>query len=365
LIKIKIIDRYIFKELFEPFIFGLGSFTAILSASMILFELVRAVILKGMPLLVALQIFIYRLPSIVIYIFPMAMLLAALLAFGRLSANSEVVAFRASGISLNRLMYPVLFLGLLVSLTNLAFSEIVVPEANKASKNLLLETSTKHSPKIQKNIFVPEVENGTLKRIFYADNISGSTMNNVIVQEFTDGKLSQILTAKQAKWQSQDNTWKFEGGIIYPLAESGEYKHLIKFEEQSIAIKYTPADFYVGDRNPDEMTIRELRKFIALKEKMGTDVTDFKIQLNIKTALPFACLVFALLGAPLGLAPRRSSSSMGLGLSIIVIFFYYIVTFISVAIGELKIISPFLAAWMPNFITAIVGWRILTKASVQ
>ncbi|MFC1540805.1 LptF/LptG family permease, partial [Candidatus Margulisiibacteriota bacterium] len=77
---IKIIDRYIFRELIEPFLFGLGSFTAILSASMILFELVRAIILKGMPFTVAMQVFVYRLPGIVVYIFPMAMLLAALLA---------------------------------------------------------------------------------------------------------------------------------------------------------------------------------------------------------------------------------------------------------------------------------------------
>ena len=82
---IKIVDRYIFRELIEPFLFGLGAFTAILSASMVLFELVRAVVLRGMPLLVALQVFVYRLPNIVVYIFPMATLLAALLAFSRLS----------------------------------------------------------------------------------------------------------------------------------------------------------------------------------------------------------------------------------------------------------------------------------------
>ena len=155
---IKIVDRYIFRELIEPFLFGLGSFTAILSASMVLFELVRAVVLRGMPLLVALQVFVYRLPNIVVYIFPMATLLAALLAFSRLSSDSEVIAFRASGISLYRLIIPVIFLGLLVSFANLTFSEIVVPESNKAAKNLLIETTAKHKPKMQKNVFVPEME---------------------------------------------------------------------------------------------------------------------------------------------------------------------------------------------------------------
>jgi lipopolysaccharide export system permease protein len=362
---IKIIDRYIFRELIEPFLFGLGAFTAILSASMILFELVRAVILKGMPLAVALQIFVYRLPSIVVYIFPMATLLAALLAFARLSNDSEVIAFRASGISLYRLIVPVLFLGLLVSFVNLGFSEVVVPESNKAAKNLLIETTAKRQPKMQKNVFVPELERGTLKRIFYAETLKGDTMHDVIVQEFTEGKLSQIITAREAQWNKEKDLWIFKGGTIYLIAESGEYKHLIKFEEQSVAIKYSPADFYIGDRNPDEMTIAELREFIGLKEKMGVDVTDFKIQLNMKMSIPFASLVFALLGAPLGLSPRRASSSIGLGLSIIVIFVYYILTFISMAIGELKVFPPGVSAWLPNVITGGIGWHILSKAAVK
>lgn len=361
---IKTIDRYIFKELLEPFLFGLGAFTAILSSSMILFELVRAVVLRGMPLTVALQIFIYRLPAIIVYIFPMATLLAALLAFSRLSHDSEIIAFRASGISLYRLIIPVLALGLIVSLTNLVFSEVVVPESNKAAKNLLITTTARYQPKIQKNVFVPELERGALKRIFYAETLKGSTMYEVIVQEFTpEGKLSQIITAKEAQWQKEKEAWKFRGGVIYLIAESGEYKHLIKFEEQEIAIKYTPADFYIGDRNPDEMNMAELREFIKLKEKMGVDVTDFKIQLNIKMALPFASLVFAFLGAPLGLTPKRASTSIGLGISIIIIFVYYLIAFISLSIGEMKLIPPGLSAWMPNLITFGIGWNILHKAA--
>lgn len=362
---IKIVDRYIFRELIEPFLFGLGSFTAILSASMIMFELVRAVVLHGMPLIVALQVFIYRLPAVVVYIFPMATLLAALLAFGRLSNDSEVIAFRASGVSLFRLIIPVIFLGLLVSFTNLAFSEVVVPESNKAAKSLLVETSTQRQPKMQKNVFVPELEQGTLKRIFYAETVQGNNMFGVIAQEFAGGKLAQIVTAKEAFWNKEQNQWIFKDGTIYLIAESGEYKHLIKFQEQAVSIKYTPADFYTGDRNPDEMTVKELRDFITLKEKMGVNVTDFKIQLNMKMAIPFASLVFALLGAPLGLSPRRASSSIGLGLSILVVFFYYIVTFVSMSLGETGLLTPVLAAWLPNFITGGVGWYILSKAAVK
>ncbi|MBU0687242.1 MAG: LptF/LptG family permease [Candidatus Margulisbacteria bacterium] len=358
---LKIIDRYILKELIDPFLFGLGSFTAVLSASVSLFGLVQAVIIKGMPLWVAVQIYLYELPGTMVYIFPMATLLAALLAFARLSGNSEIIAFRASGISLYRIIIPVMALGLAISLTALVFQEIVVPESNQAAKNLLVETASKHTPQIKENVFVPELKNGELKRIFYARRMEGSVMEGVIVQEFTDGSLSQIINANQASWQGQRDQWLFKNGVIYLLTESGEYKHLIKFKEQYISIKYTPADFYVGDKNPEEMTFADLREYIALKERMGADVTDLKIQLNMKLAIPFASLVFVLIGAPLGLFPKRASSSIGFGLSIIVIFAYYILMFVSMSFGELKVLPPVVAAWLPNIITGGFGFYLLSK----
>lgn len=362
---IKTIDRYIFKELLEPFFFGLGAFTAILSSSMGLLELARAVVLKGMPVLTAFQIFLYRLPGIVVYIFPMATLLAALLAFSRLSHDSEVVAFKAHGISLYRLIIPVLVLGFLVSVVNLTFSEIVVPASNTAAKNLLIATATTRQPKLQKNVFLPELAQGRLKRIFYAESMQGETMSGVIVQEFDRGRLAQIVNAASAAWQKDKNQWLFRDGTIYLLAESGEYKHTIRFKEQYVTIKYTPADFYVGDRESSEMNIAQLKEFIALKQKMGSDITDLNIQLNMKMAIPFASLVFALLGAPLGLSPRRTSGSVGLGISILVIFFYYLLTSVSIAIGELKYIAPGGAAWLPNIATGGIGWYILSRAADQ
>jgi lipopolysaccharide export system permease protein len=359
----KTIDRYVFKELFDPFLFGLGAFTAILASSTVLFELVRAVIIKGMPVLVAIQLFIFRLPAVMVYIFPMAMLLSALLGFARLSSDSEVVAFRAAGVSLYRLVVPVLIMGLLVSFTTLLFYEIVVPQSSEAAKNLLVETTARHTPKIQKNMFLPELEHGRLKRVFYARELKGEVMKEVVIGEFSEGRLAQLINAEEATWERDKDRWKLAKGIIHILSETGEYKHLIRFEEQYIAIKYTPKDFFIGEKKAEEMNINELNKFIALKRKMGEDITDYEIQLNMKMAIPFACLVFALLGAPLGLAPRRASSSIGLGLSIIIIFLYYIMMSISVAVGELRLLSPFLSAWVPNVATGCIGWYFLHKAA--
>ncbi len=356
----KILDRYILKEIFDPFIFGLTAFTLILSASMVMFELVRAVVIMGMPLYIAGQIFLYKLPSVVVYIFPMAMLLASILTFARLSSDKEIIAFKAGGISLYRVITPVLAMSIVVSFITLAFYEIVVPEANSATKRLMIETKLEKAPKIKENIFIPELENGQLKRIFYARKSSGDSMQGVIIQEFDDGKLSQIINAKSAQWK--EDRWIFKDGTTYFLSDDGDYKHIMRFDEQQIVLKITPAELRQGSANPDDMNFNKLKDYIALKKKMGENTTDLSIQLNLKIAIPFACFVFTLLGAPLGLNPTRKASSIGLGISVIIIFIYYVLMFLSMAAGQMEIISPFLAAWLPNLITAGIGGWILFKA---
>ena len=357
---IKIIDRYISKEILDPFLFGLAAFTLILSASMVMFELVRAVVLMGMPLSIAGRLFLFRLPSVIVYIFPMAMLLASILTFARFSSDKEIIAFKAAGISLYRVIAPVLVIGFLVSLLTLAFYEIVVPESSKATNSLLLETRMERSPKMQENVFLPEIENGQLKRVFYARKLEGSTMEGVIIQEFVDGRLNQLINAKTAQWIN--DRWIFRDGITYLLSDNGEYKHLIKFNEQQITIKYSPSDFSTGEKKPDEMNYASLKKYIALKKRMGAGTVDLEIQLNMKLAIPFACFVFTLLGAPLGLNPTRKSSSIGLGISVIIIFVYYVLMFLGMAAGELEMISPVWAAWLPNLVTGGIGGWILYKA---
>ena len=355
----KILDRYIIRELLDPFAFGLGAFTLIMSASMVLFQLVRAVVVNGMPFIVAVQLFLFKLPSIVIYIFPMATLLATLLAIARLSGDSELIAFRAAGVSLYRLVAPIFAFGLVISLVSLLFYEVVVPEGNRAATELTAVTRVEKAPKIQENVFVPEIENGVLKRIFFARRMSGGEMEGVLVQEFQDGRLSQLVNAKTAKYEGRE--WLFRDGTIYILSDVGEYKHLIKFDEQRVAIKFSPSDFQVDDRSPEEMNFRELAATIRKKEKMGLDLTDLKIQLHYKVAIPFASLVFTLLGAPLGLNPTRRSSSIGLGLSVIVLFFYYLLMFLSMSAAQLRYFPPVVAAWLPNIATGGAGLYILSR----
>ncbi|MFS8820404.1 LptF/LptG family permease [Synechococcus sp. W60.1] len=132
-----LMDRYVLSEMLLPFLFGVGAFTTLVMAVGSLFELVRLVVEAGLSISAALQVFVLRAPGIIVLTFPMSMLLATLLAYGRLSADSEITALRGCGVSLYRLMVPALILSLLVTALTFLFNELVVPVSNRQAATTL------------------------------------------------------------------------------------------------------------------------------------------------------------------------------------------------------------------------------------
>ena len=120
---VSILDRYLIKELIGPFLFGIAAFTFILSGSTVLFALIGEAIRNNIPMGIILQLFLYKLPYMIVLSFPMSTLLATIIAFGRLSADSEILAFRAGGIAFSRLVTPIFLTGLFVSLLTIWFNE--------------------------------------------------------------------------------------------------------------------------------------------------------------------------------------------------------------------------------------------------
>ena len=130
----KLLDFYIIREIIFPFIFGILAFTSIIAGSSLIFQLVSKAVKYGFGISSTIQLFIYKLPAIISLTLPMAILLATILVIGRLSSDLEVLALRAAGVSLFRILIPILSIGLIVSLLNIIFNEIVVPKANYHSE---------------------------------------------------------------------------------------------------------------------------------------------------------------------------------------------------------------------------------------
>lgn len=373
--RISIMDRYLGAEMTAPFLFGVGSFTSIALAIGSLFELVRLITDAGLNVFTAMQIFALRLPGFMVYSFPMSVLLATLITYSRLSADGEVTALRSCGISVYRLIVPAIVLSFCVSGLTFAFNEAIVPSANWHAKNALRVALNQENPQFKtRDIFYQQYgdidnpdgtkDNG-LVRIFYARRFDGSQMIDLTVLDFSQGKLQQILSANSAVWLPEQNAWKFNQGTTYLVDPAGSYRSILKFDQQELQLPRAPLDLAQEQRSSEEMNISDLSRYVVLVRQSGNakEVRKLEVRLQQQYALPFVCVVFALVGAPLGMRPQRTSAARGFGVSVLIIFAYYLLLFICGALGQVEILSPLLAGWMPNLICLSVGLFLLSRVS--
>ena len=370
-----IMDRYIAGELILPFLFGVGLFTSVGIAIGTLFDLVRKVTESGLPFTIALQVLLLQIPQWVVYAFPMSMLLAALMAYSRLSSDSEIIAIRSFGVSVYRLVVPAIIVSLLVTSLTFLFNELVVPAANYQATVTLQKALKEDRPNFQeRNIFYPEYtrirqKNGdketVLTRLFYAEQFDGNQMRGLTILDRTQDGLSQIVTAESANWNIVDNNWDFFDGTIYLIAPDGSYRNILRFEHQQLQLPRAPLDLAKRGRDYDEMSIRQARDQLKILTFSEDDkkIRKLKVRIQEKIALPFICLVVGLVGAALGSSPQNTGRATSFGISVLVIFSYYLLLFISSRLGIVGVLTPFIAAWLPNFVGLGVASLLLYKAS--
>ncbi|NJK34058.1 MAG: YjgP/YjgQ family permease [Oscillatoriales cyanobacterium SM2_2_1] len=366
-------DRYLGTQMAPPFLFGVGAFSSIILAIGSLFELVRLVTDSGLSVWVALQIFLLQIPGFMVYSFPMSVLLATMLSFSRLSADGELTALRSCGVSVVRLLIPVILLSFLVSMLTFAFNEAIVPAANWQARSLLRISLNQDAPQFKDRDIIyqqygdiVQEDNSTaqgLVRSFYARRFNGQRMEGVTVIDFSQGRVQQILVADSAIWLPQENVWQFRLGTTYLVSPDGNYRSILRFEQQNLQLPRSPLDLAQETRGTEEMNISELSRYIALVQQTGNtkEVTRLEVRLQQKYALPFICMVFALIGSPLGMRPQRSSTAVGFGVSVLIIFGYYLLLFISGALGQVGAVPAVAAAWIPNAICAGIGLFLLSR----
>ncbi|CQR70571.1 Lipopolysaccharide export system permease protein LptF [Sporomusa ovata DSM 2662] len=360
----RILDKYIIKEMLGPFVFGVAAFASIFIGTNVLVKLTKYITQYDAQVLTVVKLFIYSLPGIIVLTFPMAMLLASLLAFGRLSSSSEITAMKSGGQSFTRLAVPVLIAAFFVSFAAAVCNEALVPAANTAYNNIVrYEVEKNTGPQIQEHIIIKDIKQGELERITYARNFieETSTMNKVAVQQYENSRLVRVENAEKAVWQN--NQWLMVEGTITDFSAEGRVERTLKFAEQVLPIEKNPVSISREQKDAEDMSIQELREHIAVLKKEYVATSAYEVELYQRLAIPLASFVFAMIGTPLGLSSPRSSSSIGLGLSIIIIFIYYIILTIATALGKGGAIDPFLAAWMPNIIGILAGIYLVSKSS--
>ncbi|MBP2638362.1 MAG: lptG [Firmicutes bacterium] len=360
----RILDKYIIKEMLGPFAFGIAAFSSIFIGTNILVKLTKFITQYDASILTVIKLFIYSLPGIIVLTFPMSMLLASLMAFSRLSSSSEITAMKSGGQSFARLAVPVFIAAFFVSAAAVILNEALVPASNIAYNNIVRQEVEKNTqPIIQDHVVIKNITQGELERLTYARNFieETSTMNKISVQEYEDGRLVRVENAERAVWQ--DGYWRMYDGVTTQLAADGRVECILPFGNKELPIDKNPVSISREQKDAEDMTIRELREHIAALKQEYVITNQYEVELYQRLTIPLASFVFAMIGTPLGLSPHRSSSSIGLGLSIIIIFVYYILLTISTALGKGGTVDPFLAAWIPDIIGILVGAYLVYKSS--
>ncbi len=359
------LDRYIFQILWPTFGFGVGIFSALGVAAGVLFDLLRQVSDIQLPLPTALQVLGLQVPYFMSLSFPMAVLLSSLLSMSRLATDGELIALRSAGVSLYRLVWSVILFGLLVTGTMFVFEELVVPTTQQQARSLLEAPFSQGVAGGQdRNIFYQEYgADREVKRFFYAQRADGNTFKGLTILDFTKPGAQQVISAESASWDAAANTWLFRNGTIYAVTASGSQQQVLDFEEQQLSLPRDPLDLTIPEREPEEMTIAQAQRYRATIEQTGDPkrLRKVEIQLQRKVALPFTAVIFGLVGSSVGMRSRRLAASTGFGLSLLVVLAQYFAIFAANVWGKAGVLSPSMAAWLPNLLGLVLGIGILIR----
>jgi len=358
----RIVTRYILRELLGPFFFGLFLFSGILIGN-IFVSLTQLAQNYGLPFSTVLRLLLYQIPENLAYGTPMAILLGTLIGLGKMTGHSETIAMQAGGVSYFRIALPVLLTGLLVSGATLVLNENVVPVANRAYREERA-TVTGSAPKgVIRHHFITD-SSSAVKRLVYAERYypAEERMVNVLIQEVKKDRVVRTIQSQELFWSEPDYGWCFREGQIYQY--EGEKVFPIRVGKGFSGLTRTPREVVqLARQKPTEMSWSELQWYIMNKPKLSEgEIRNLQVQLHLKISVPFACFFFALLGTPLGLQPQRRTSSAGFGLSFLFVFIYYLLMGVGSVLGRAGTIPPALGAWFQNIIFGIYGgWQLLRK----
>ncbi|QLL29347.1 LptF/LptG family permease [Thermosynechococcus sichuanensis E542] len=362
--RVSLLDRYILGEMIRPFIFGFGIFTAIAAVIGTVFYLIRNMVEHNLGILSAIQVFFLRLPTFAVLGIPMAMLFGSLLAYSQLSRRSELIACKSCGVSAVRLVRPALLAGFCALLFTFALNELVAPPmAYRAIKTLEVAIQRPQPTFQTRNIFYRRFASGQLQQLFFAHRFDGEVMGQVTVLNFEQGQLREIITAQEAQWHG--SAWLFRQGTYHHLTGDREYDAAETFAERRFPYPRTPLDLAMETRAPEFMTSREIYHYLQVLAESGDTkrLRQWRVQLQEKLSLPFLCLSFAVVGAVLGISSPRQGQGRAFGLSVAIIFGYYVGAFIFTAFGEGGAVSPIVASWLPKMIVSAIALGMLYHAN--
>ncbi|MEB3159043.1 MAG: LptF/LptG family permease [Synechococcus sp.] len=374
--RIPLLDRWLINELIGPLLFAIAAFTVVSLSVGVMFELVRKIVESGLPVWIALQVLLLRLPSFLVISFPMATLMATLLAYSRLSSNSELTALRSVGVTATRMVAPAVAVALVMTSLTFVFNDVIVPRTNRSAeftlqqalgKSIAAETGDDiiYSRFGRRSGSSDEERSKGLTQLFYAGQFRDGRMKDVTVLDFSRIGFTQMLVSNEAIFNDRESKWEFRNGKIVSLTANGNTT-TADFDRYLYPLSSAPLRIAKLPKDANNMTVVEALEAELLLRDAGDlkEARRLRVRIQEKFTLPMACLVFGLIGSSLGAKPNnRTSRSQGFGISVVLILVYYVLSFSFSSLGVKGTLPPLLAAWSPVLICLSGGGFLLRQAS--
>ena len=378
---IPLMDRWLVAQILPPMLFAISAFTVISLSVGVMFDLIRKIVEFGLPLFLAIKVLFYSLPSFLVLYFPMAVLLSTLLAYGKLSANSELLGLKSLGIKTSRIIAPAIAVSIFMTGLTFYFNDNLVPSSNKLAESTLragIGSSfsnekgkdnimfSRYGSRIDSSTNKPTETNTYLTHIFYASLFENNIMKGVTVLDFSRQDIQQILKAKSAIFDKKNSSWIFADGSIFSIDQGGQTTN-IKFEKYRYPFVEGPLDLARVPKDATEMSLKQALQAERIYRESGNlkEIRRIQVRIQEKFTLPCACLVFGLIGSSLGSKSNlRSSKSQGFGLSVILILIYYVMSFVFSSFGVKGLLNPIISTWLPVLISMGGGIYFLRKSSL-
>ena len=367
---LRITDRYILREVIAPFGLALLVLTFLLMIPPIM-GVAEQLIAKGADSLTILRLMGTLVPQGLGITIPMSLLLGVLMGLGRLSTDREAVALQACGVSLYRMLYPLVVLGVVASLATFYILAVAVPDANQAFRELIFRAvASRAEGDVKPRVFDADYFPGV---VLYVRDVSstGAGWSDVFLADTRDSAQPVVFVAEQGRVVLDQEERRVEvvlrHGTRHQVNPADPDTYEIQAFDESV-LKLDPESVFPTSgpsKGYREMTIPELRQQEAQLEAMGLPSHSPVVERHRKYSIPVACLVFVLIGLGLGVTSRKDGKLASFALGMGVIFAYYILMYGAEAMTKGGSLSPYFAMWVPNIVLGLFGLGLVAWRSTS
>ncbi len=354
-------DRYFLREMIAPFLMGVLFFVVVLTGHYFYWA-IKSIVGQRAPAKDLLLMVVYLMPQAAALAIPIGMILCTCIVLNRMGREMELMALRASGVSVQRMMMPFVVAATLVTIGDFFLNDRIVPESNRRANQILYRLAyINPTPLIESDKFFKVSDD----LWFYVRLVNYQTnrLEGVLVyqRDPQQWQFPQAIIAQWAQKEPNENRWVLHDGVIHKFNAKGDLIAQIPFRQQVINLPPDLPLLINDNRRPHELSTQELRQRIETLDKTGQTSYELQIAYHFKFSVPAATLVMTLWAAPLSIQFSRTGSFAGLFIAILGVFLYQGAMGWAEAIGQRYFLPPFWVAWSQNFIFGVMGLWLLWR----